>query len=208
MGTLVRSGRVESYVLDVASMHASALAFVHRASCEYTSLASRRSASRPHVRLHGPPRATTSRPTDMVAPSSRSHAHRVHRRDDNNGRRQRGAQGLSTGIGTRQLHVHAPWPRHPRHGHSRRSGTNIAADVTTFTAPPSTHNISFVYRLSGLGVGAHHHRRAGGTYSCAAHACTSAGARVSEGARAERGGESRARGRTFCHRKSHCMLPA
>ena len=41
---------------------------------------------------------------------------------------------------------------------------NIATDVTTFTAPPSTHNISFVYRLSGLGVGAHHHRRAGGTY--------------------------------------------
>ena len=28
MGTLVGSGRVESYVLDVASMHASALAFL------------------------------------------------------------------------------------------------------------------------------------------------------------------------------------
>ena len=57
------SGCVESYVLDVASMHASALAFSSLARCEYTLLASRRSASRPHVRVHGPPRATTTRPT-------------------------------------------------------------------------------------------------------------------------------------------------
>ena len=108
VGMLVGSGRVESYVLDVASMHASALAFSSLARCEYTLLASRRSASRPHVRVHGPPRATTTRPTEMVAPSSRSHAHRVHRRDDNNGRRQRGAQGLSTGLGTGQLRTQHP----------------------------------------------------------------------------------------------------
>ena len=64
VGMLVGSGRVESYVLDVASMHASALAFSSLARCEYTLLASRRSASRPHVRVHGPPRATTTRPTE------------------------------------------------------------------------------------------------------------------------------------------------
>ena len=138
VGTLVGSGRVDPYVLDVASMHASALAFLNEYDVSTFHWRLRRSASRPHVRVRGPQRATTTRPTDMVAPSSRSHAHRVHRRDDNNGRRQRGAQGLSTGIGTRQLHVHAPWPRHPRHGHSRRSGTNIAADETNFTATPST----------------------------------------------------------------------
>ena len=107
-GMLVGSGRVESYVLDVASMHASALAFSSLARCEYTLLASRRSASRPHVRLHGPPRATTSRPSDMVAPfvvisrASSTSTRRHHRT------RHRSAQGLSTGIGTRRLHVHAP----------------------------------------------------------------------------------------------------
>ena len=108
VGTLVGSGRVESYVLDVASMHASALAFLHRASCEYTSLASRRSASRPHVRLHGPQRATTSRPTDMVAPFvviSRASSTSTRRHHQT---RHRSAQGLSTGIGIRRLHVHAP----------------------------------------------------------------------------------------------------
>ena len=71
VGMLVGSGRVESYVLDVASMHASALAFHRLVGCEYTSLASRRSASRPHVRVRGPPRATTSRPAEKDEPGQK-----------------------------------------------------------------------------------------------------------------------------------------
>ena len=81
MGTLVGSGRVDPYVLDVASMHASALAFLNEYDVSTFHWRLRRSASRPHARVRGPQRTTTTRPADMVAPLSRSHAHRVPRRD-------------------------------------------------------------------------------------------------------------------------------
>ena len=49
VGTLVGSGRVDPYVLDVASMHASALAFLNEYDVSTFHWRLRRSASRPHV---------------------------------------------------------------------------------------------------------------------------------------------------------------
>ena len=98
-------------------MHASVLASLHRASCEYTLLASRRSASWPPLHLHDPQRATTSRPTELVAAfvttsrASRPSTHRQHRK------RHRSAQAACLRVSAQDTYVYNIHDtRHPRHG--------------------------------------------------------------------------------------------